>query len=239
MSLRDRLPSILPLAGPVCAAVLGAGSPAVAAMDMHSREPGCVAVLTVQKHGCHVETYYRCPDVGVGYFRQETYDLKGLHSVRHYSQWRTNPLAAQILRENASAAPDARRTFSAEATELVVAGTAETAEAFPELQQIVQVRGMLLTQGELDEIQGNIAIPMQFFAMLPGAGGGAEEMYAEIWYLSELDVEIYGESRLGSRRLGHPVAQIIRPGAPGFGSETPAHDCRLLSALDGLDGVAS
>lgn len=218
--------------------MLCAGS-AHAAMDMLTRDTTCKPVLTVQKHGCHVENYFRCRDVGVGYFRQETFDIKGLYMVRHYSQWRVNPIADQILRGNRSANPNPKPAFSAEVSEQLVVGSPETAEAFPEIRNNVLLHGMLVTNGEQADLHGVVAVPMQFFALMPAPGGGTQEMFAQTYYLSELDVEIYGESSLGTRRLGNPVAQIIQRDQSGFGSETPVNDCRMLSALRVPQGGAS
>ena len=219
----------------ICIA-LSAPGVAMASEDLMSRPASCVSVMTIQKHGCEVETHMRCGTGKSAFWRQENIDGDGYVSVSHADS-RYNVTEFQdgeglkIVTDSAKSYADLPidvikngKGSLAQIGTMSVWGISKPISLVAQLD--AQSTPLELNGRRLDRILGTVVVQMA--PPMPPLNGTS--MY---YYDQPTGVLFEGETEMewpaSDGKIPHTPAAIILPGEPGFDEPHPTYDCGNLS----------
>lgn len=217
------------ISAPVCAR---------AEMTLMPRSEACIALMTIQKHGCVVQSIYRCSDDDMIYLRYEEYDAEGLDfisisSVANEAILQGDPEGEVIVRFDPSIAkttPVAEvvatgKGVLAEGGEFETHGITRPTSVEGNMvlePQAVDLNGVLLRRIDL---RGHLILP---FPMKPLKAS------SKIYWHAESGLSFEGESELEflkqeDEKVPTSPAKVLFPGDGGFMAEIPEFDCPQIS----------
>lgn len=219
----------------ICTALAAPGA-AMADGDLMTRPASCVPVMTIQKHGCEVETHMRCGSGETAFWRLENSDGDGFafvsHADAHYSmtEFRDNE-GLRIIIDPAKSYADLPLDVIANGKGRVVQiGTMSVWGLTKPISLIAELAAqpdpLELDGRRLDRIRGTIAA--QLPPPVPLLNGTSM-----IYFDQPTGVLFEGETKMdwppSDGEIPNAPAAIIMPGEPGFDEPHPTYDCGNLS----------
>lgn len=223
-----------------CAALLVPGG-AMAEGSILIRPVSCVPVMTIQKHGCKVETQLRCGTGDAAFWRSERFDSgEGFSSVSHWDQ-HYGMMEEQSETGNIHIVYDPTTSFSDSPLDVIAKGTGALAQIGTMSMRGIEKPYSLIAQLKLGpnevQISGrslhrfSATIATQYPPPMPVING-----IASIYFDEPTGVLFDGEREMewppSDGKIPATPAAIILPGEPGFDEPHPTYDCGNLSYND-------
>lgn len=226
-------------------AAFGAASAFPLAAQQWAPGESCEGFLTVQSRGCFVTNFWTCGDAPEGYVYRASFDDQGPLVAGAYDidrnwvdtvfsdGWRerllyplTDPISADELVERGMDAYDFETITNSEDEDLSVVRT--------------RIRGVDLLTGNETAIDGIDLLELQYYLTYTNSAGdlysqGRGRQYFSPEYRLFFAGEDEWDSGSGYEAYDNTPVDFIEPGEPGFGAQTPVHDCPDSVAADGDD----
>jgi hypothetical protein len=210
---------------------------AVAEGSILPRPADCKAVMTIQKHGCEVETKLMCGSGKTAFWRSETYNLAGAdgvsHSDQHYSLLEEQDADGQFRVVN-----NPMKSFADSPAEVIAKGTGNflqigTVTLFG-IQKPVSASGTMTQEPDALQLSGrslhrfSLDVAMKLPPPMPVINGsGIAYFDAPTGVLFEGEMNFDWPPSDGS--IPSEPAALILPGQPGFDEPFPTYDCGDIS----------
>ncbi len=218
-------------------AVLLAPGLAVAEGSILTRPADCKAVMTIQKHGCEVETQLMCGSGDAAFWRSEEYRFQGLNGVSHTDQ-QYRLIADQYTNGEFDFIIDPTKSFADTPLTVIAKGTGGYAQvgtlSMFGLTKPVSLTATLRSEPIELQLSGRSLhrFAVTFAMQLPPPmkavkGNGVSYFDAPTGVFFDGELEFDGKALLSE--ISSKPAAIILPGEPGFDEPFPTYDCGDIS----------
>jgi hypothetical protein len=219
-----------------CAALFAPGL-AMAEGSILPRPADCKAVMTIQKHGCEVETQLFCGMGEAAFWRSETFNLEGPDGVSHTDQ-HYSLIEYQDASGDFGIVTDPAKSFADTPLDVIAKGKGEMAQIgtvsmFGIKKPVSALATMTFEPDEL-QLSGrslhrfSVVVAMQLPPPMPLINGTGI-VYFDVPTGVLFDGEMQMDWPPSDDKFATAPAAIILPGQPGFDQPYPTYDCGDIS----------